>query len=61
MAITYRSIAFLVLGIISYIMTGNVFETLAITVVFTIVATFLYYVHERIWDKIKWGKAAESK
>lgn len=55
-AITYRAVASSALAIISWVYTGNLFETSVITIVFTLVATVIYYLHERIWDKIEWQR-----
>lgn len=55
-AITYRAIASLVLAMISWYFTGNLFETSVITIVFTLLATVIYYIHERVWDKIEWQR-----
>jgi len=55
-AITYRILMTVILAIISYIYTGDFFQTSAITIVFTIIAIIVYYLHERVWARIKWGK-----
>ncbi|HLD49463.1 MAG TPA: DUF2061 domain-containing protein [archaeon] len=55
-AITYRIAATIALGIITWIYTKEFFTTSAITIVFTIVATALFYLNERAWNRIKWGK-----
>jgi uncharacterized membrane protein len=41
---------------ISYIISGNFTIAGSIAVVQIIANTLLYYFHERIWDKIKWGR-----
>ncbi|MBN1696988.1 MAG: DUF2061 domain-containing protein [Spirochaetales bacterium] len=46
----------MILGTASYFLTGNIKESLNITLLFNIVQTILYFVHERIWNKIGWGK-----
>ncbi|MEK6973213.1 MAG: DUF2061 domain-containing protein [archaeon] len=55
-SITYRVLASLALAGISWFYTGNLFETSFITIAFTLVATVLYYAHERIWNKIEWQR-----
>ena len=59
-ALTWRLWAIIVLGSISYLMTNDVTESVKITVTFNVIQVFLYFVHERIWNKIKWGKANSS-
>jgi uncharacterized membrane protein len=44
------------LAAISWFYTGNLFETSAVSITYTIIATIVYYVHERAWIKVKWGK-----
>jgi uncharacterized membrane protein len=60
-AITYRVIVAITLAAISWFYTGNLFETSAVSITYTIIATIVYYVHERAWIKVKWGKAFHSK
>jgi uncharacterized membrane protein len=55
-AITYRVIVAITLAAISWFYTGNLFETSAVSITYTIIATIVYYVHERAWIKVKWGK-----
>ena len=55
-----KMISWRVLGIIfwptiSYIITGDWVETGWLTGAFLFM-TGMYYVHERFWDRIKWGK-----
>ena len=40
---------------IAYLVTGSFGVSSGIAVVQMVVNTFLYYAHERIWNKIKWG------
>tara|TARA_Y100001970_G_scaffold294003_1_gene445699 strand:- start:11512 stop:11631 length:120 start_codon:yes stop_codon:yes gene_type:complete len=35
--------------------TGNWVDTGILTGAFVFM-TFMYYVHERVWDKVKWGR-----
>jgi uncharacterized membrane protein len=55
-AISWRAVAFLVLGAISFLITGSWAETTGIAIVYTIVQIFIYFAHERLWDGIAWGK-----
>jgi len=60
--IIWRLISLITLAIITYIFTGNLVEVTLITVISTIVFLFVYFIHERIWQKIKRpkGKLARS-
>lgn len=54
-AITYRVGDFLLIGGILYIFTGNVGESLVVSLVYQALETGFYYIHERLWFKINWG------
>jgi uncharacterized membrane protein len=55
-SITWRVVGIFILGAIIYAFTQKWKETLDITILFHGVRVILYYFHERIWDRIKWGK-----
>ena len=42
--------------LISWLITGTVSMAGAIAGIEVITKMFLYYGHERVWDKIKWGR-----
>jgi uncharacterized membrane protein len=42
--------------LISYLVSGNLAAAGTIAIVQVIVNTVLYYVHERIWNKVKWQR-----
>lgn len=42
--------------ILSYIFTGRLDVALAIGGTELITKIIIFYIHERIWNKIKWGK-----
>jgi len=54
-AVTWRIIAIIVLLYLSYSFTGDWETTGLITISFNAIQILLYYVHERLWAKIKWG------
>jgi len=54
--LSYR-IAILILDFTSiYLFTGKVKIALGFTLVSNVYSTLGFFIHERIWDKIKWGK-----
>ena len=54
--VTYR-VFILILDFTSiYIFTGQIKIALGFMIVSNIYTTVGYFFHERIWDKIKWGK-----
>ncbi len=56
-SITYRIIAFIVLIVITWYATNNLVQTTFISVTFQTIQLVIYYLHERLWEKIGWGKA----
>jgi len=55
-SVTYRIIAFLILMIITWYATNNLVQTTFISVTFQTIQLFLYYIHERLWERVNWGK-----
>ena len=53
--ISWRVFGIVFWPIFSYMVTVDWIETGILTAGF-IGMTFVYYFHERLWDKIKWGK-----
>ncbi len=60
-AISWRLIASIDTTIISFLLTGNVKIALSIGGIEFFTKIFLYYIHERIWNKIKFGKEKVSE
>lgn len=59
--ISYR-VVILILDFISiYLFTGKIKVALGFMIVSNVYTTLGYFFHERIWDKIKWGKIIFKK
>jgi adenylylsulfate kinase len=54
---TWRFIAFCLLSVISYGATKNVKDAAYITFSYHGLQIFIYFLHERLWNFIKWGKS----
>lgn len=54
-AITFRILVTLLGFVVAYVVTRSIDLSLRIFVIHAIAATILYLIHERIWEKIKWG------
>ena len=54
-SIVWRLLGFIILGLITYLYIGEWGESLIISGWFNGIRFVLYIVHERIWNKIKWG------
>jgi uncharacterized membrane protein len=55
-AITYRVTSTMLLGVISYLVTGQWFESLVVTITFAILATIIFYFNDRAWERTDWGR-----
>ena len=55
-AISFRIIASLITVILVLIFTGNLALAGAIGILDLILKLMIYYLHERVWDKIVWGR-----
>lgn len=54
--LSYRLVIIIVVYLTSYLITHKHNEALAITAWNTATATVIYYIHERVWSRIKWGR-----
>lgn len=54
-AITYRLSAWVVTVPITWWMTGNVWQAFEASTVLHLVLSCDYYIHERIWLRVRWG------
>lgn len=55
-AVTWRTTGTIDTFILSYLITGKAKIALAISGMEIFTKIFLYYVHERVWNKVKWGR-----
>lgn len=55
-SITWRILGVLILGAISYLFTRDMAKVTGITLIFHIIQLVLYYWHERMWERIAWGR-----
>lgn len=53
--VTYRITAWLFTILWTYMFTGNIANATGFATALHILLSIDYYVHERIWLKIKWG------
>ena len=60
-AITWRVVATLDTFIISWLITGRLEWATAIAGVEVLTKVFIYYLHERMWVRVKWGKESPKK
>lgn len=55
-ALSWRLIGTIDTLVVSYILTGKIALAASIASVDFVTKLVLYFFHERIWNKIKWGK-----
>ena len=54
--VSYRITIVILDFVCIYLFTGKMKVALGFTIVSNLYTTVFYFLHERIWDKIKWGK-----
>jgi len=54
--ITWRLIALAVTIIVVYAYSGDIKESLAVGFTANIIKMFIYYVHERVWNRVHFGR-----
>ena len=55
-AISWRMIGTLDTLVVSYLLTGKIALATSIASIDFVTKMILYFFHERIWNRIKWGK-----
>jgi uncharacterized membrane protein len=55
-SLVWRLAGIAILGLVSWTITHNWKEMTTITVLFHGTRVILYYFHERLWEKISWGR-----
>jgi uncharacterized membrane protein len=56
-SLTWRVIAVISTLFIGYAMTGSWAFALSLTVVSNVINFVLYYIHERVWLGVRWGRS----
>ena len=46
----------MVLGIVSYFVTSDLQKTSTITIAYHAIQILLFFLHERVWNQVPWGK-----
>jgi len=54
--VTWRLIALLTTIIVVYIYSGDIKESLVIGLTANFLKMFFYYIHERVWNRVEFGK-----
>jgi adenylylsulfate kinase len=59
--IVWEFISFIIVIIAVYIFYGNLAMSIQFSIILTIIKVPLFFVHERIWKMVKWGKIRDRK
>lgn len=55
-SVSYRIGCIGIILAVVYLISGDIKLAAAITIVHQIIVTIFYYLHERIWNRLEWGK-----
>ena len=58
-SVTWRILALTITILVSFVIVGNWTVSISIGIVANLTKAFFYYIHERFWERIGWGR--ESK
>jgi uncharacterized membrane protein len=59
-SITWRALITCSNFLIPYFMTGSLGKALAFLTIATFMNIVIYYTHERVWNRVSWGKVAKT-
>lgn len=60
-SVTFRILVIASDLVVIYLLTRRTDATIAITVFTNLASTVFYFIHERVWDAISWGKWRQGK
>ena len=60
-AVTYRGVIVCLDFLVIYLLTGKVMTAAAFMIVSNIYTTIGYFLHERLWARIKWGMEPQAE
>ena len=55
-AVPYRVASTVLLMVITYLISGVLFDSVVITATFAVLATVVFYLNERAWERTSWGR-----
>ncbi|NMB66862.1 DUF2061 domain-containing protein [Candidatus Woesearchaeota archaeon] len=59
--LSWETISFIITTLIIYLVYGDISKSLKFSIFLTIIKIPLYFLHERSWKKIRWGKVKYVK
>ncbi len=55
-ALTYRLLSIIMDSLLAWAITHNAQQTIMLVLISNMISLLLYFVHERAWNRIHWGK-----
>ena len=55
-AITWQVIGFVMMAVVNYFYMGDFSQGLGLSALLTLIGLVSYYLHERLWASIRWGR-----
>jgi len=59
-ALTWQTSGFLMMAILGYLTTGSIRAAGGLALASFACGTVTYFIHERIWDRIRWGQIIQQ-
>jgi uncharacterized membrane protein len=59
-AMTFRSLILCSDAVVIFLITHRWDTTVGLVIATNLASTTLYFIHERIWSRIQWGRAVED-
>ncbi|MDI6806336.1 MAG: DUF2061 domain-containing protein [Candidatus Aenigmarchaeota archaeon] len=60
-SVIYRILSIIGTAVIIWVVTRNIEQMISLTIYIQIFLIVLYYLHERVWNKISWGRKLWKK
>jgi uncharacterized membrane protein len=58
--VVWRIIATVITLVVTYLFTGELKQATSITLVIAMVLMVGYYINERVWDSVEWGRKQQA-
>ena len=54
--IIYRVVAVITIATLTWYFTGDMYAVTNIVIAYNVIVWSFYYIHERVWARVSWGK-----
>jgi len=59
--IVWEGVSFFIAFLVAYLYFGNLGNSITFAIILTVIKIPFYFIHERVWKIIKWGKIKDRK